>query len=109
MKSLSQYISESIIIEDSSYKKCKTFKDVFKLYTGCETPEDLNESDFDSFDYGFLFNREGMKYKEFVEWLKSVWDNKISNINVKFIGNTYNVTFEMDDETFDLDAENGEE
>ena len=50
-----------------------------------------------------------MKHKEFVEWLKSVWDNKISNINVKFIGNTYNVTFEMDGETFDLDAENGEE
>ena len=108
MKSLSQYINESIINESSSYKKCKTFKSFFKLYTGCEKPEELTEDDFECYDYGFSFNREDMNYKEFVKWLKSVWNNKISNVNIEDIGNTYSVSFEMDDETFDLDAENGD-
>ena len=49
-----------------------------------------------------------MNYKEFVEWVKSVWDNKISDVNVKFIGNTYIVTFKMGDEVFDLDSANAE-
>ena len=49
-----------------------------------------------------------MNYKEFIQWLKSVWDNKISNVNIEDIGNTYSVSFEMDGETFDLDAENGD-
>lgn len=108
MKSLSKYINESIIIENSAYKKCKTFGDVFVLNTDCESPEDITEDDFESFDLGFVFNRPDMSYKEFVEWVKSVWDNKISDVNVKFIGNTYSVTFKMGDEIFDIDSANAE-
>lgn len=108
MKSLTQYINESITSEDSSYKKCKTFKDFFKLYTGYENPRELTEDEFESCDYGFIFNREDMNYKEFIEWLKSVWDNKITNIKIKFMGNVYILTFKMNGEIFDLDVENGD-
>ena len=33
---------------------------------------------------------------------------KIYNVNIEDLGNTYSVSFEMDGETFDLDAENGD-
>ena len=108
MKALYQYIKENIANEKSKYKKCKTFNEFFRLYTGCETPEELTKDNFNSFDYGFLFNREDLNYKEFIEWLKSVWDNKISGITVKVLDNVYNITFKMDGETFDLDAVNGD-
>ena len=108
MKSLTQYINESITSEDSSYKKCKTFKDFFELYTGYENPRELTEDEFESCDYGFIFNREDMNYKEFIEWLKSVWDNIITNIKIKFMGNVYILTFKMNGEIFDLDVENGD-
>ena len=104
MKSLMQFIIESTIDENlEEYKKCKVFKDFFKLYSKCEKPEDLTKDDFDNYDLGFLFNREKISYMEFVKWLKSVWNEKISDIKIKDLGNVYSVTFKMKGEEFDLD------
>ena len=105
MKSLTQFIVESTINGNlSKYEKCKVFKNLFKLYTGCNKPEDLTEDDFDISDFGFLFNRQNISYTEFVKWLKSVWDEKISDVKVKDLGNVYSLSFKMKGEQFDLDV-----
>ena len=84
-------------------KKCKVFKDFLKLYSNYEKPEDLTKDDFDNYDFGFLFNRENISYMEFVKWLKSVWNEKISDIKIKDLGNVYSITFKMKGEELDLD------
>ena len=105
MKSLTQFIIESMINEKlTEYEKCKVFKDLFKLYADCNKPEDLTEDDFDISDFGFLFNRQNISYTEFVKWLKSVWDEKISDVKVKDLGNAYSLSFKMKGEQFDLDV-----
>ena len=103
MKNLKQYINESLM--KSKYQKCKTFKSFFKLYTGCSKPEELDKDDFDSFDYGYLFNHIGISYEDFIKWVKSVWNKKIDNVTVQDLSNTMNVEFDMEgeDETFSLD------
>ena len=108
MKSLTQFIIESTMnenFEDEKRKllKCKVFKELFKAYTDCKKPEDLEEEDFDINDFGFLFNRSNISYTEFVKWLKSVWNERISDVKVSDLGNVYNVTFKMKGETFKLD------
>ena len=105
MKSLTQFIVESTINENlSKYEKCKVFKNLFKLYTGCNKPEDLTEDDFDIYDLGFAFNRNNVAYIDVVKWLKSVWNEKVNDVKTKDLGNTYNVTFKMKGEEFDLDV-----
>ena len=52
MKSLTQFIIESTMnenFEDEKRKllKCKVFKELFKAYTDCKKPEDLEEEDFE--------------------------------------------------------------
>ena len=44
-----------------------------------------------------------ISYTEFVKWLKSVWDEKISDVKVKDLGNVYSLSFKMKGEQFDLD------
>ena len=57
MKSLTQFIIESMINENlSKYEKCKVFKDLFKLYTDCDKPEDLTEDDFEISDLSSLMS-----------------------------------------------------
>lgn len=105
MKSLTQFIVESMINGNlSKYEKCKVFKNLFKLYTGCNKPEDLTEDDFDIYDLGFAFNRNNISYIDFVKWLKSVWNEKVNDVKTKDLGNAYNVTFKMKGEEFDLDV-----
>ena len=105
MKSLTQFIIESMINENlPKYEKCKVFKDLFKLYADCDKPEDLTEEDFDISDFGFLFNRQNISYTDFVKWLKSVWDEKVSDVKIKDLGNVYSLSFKMKGEQFDLDV-----
>ena len=104
MKSLTQFIIESMINENlPKYEKCKVFKYLFKIYADCDKPEHLIEDDFEINDFGFLFNRSNMSYTEFVKWLESVWNEKVSDIKVKDLGNVYSLSFKMKGEQFDLD------
>lgn len=105
MKSLTQFIVESTINGNlPKYEKCKVFKNLFKLYTGCNKPEDLTEDDFEIYDFGFTFNRSNISYTDFIKWLKSVWNEKINDVKTKDLGNADNVTFKMKGEEFDLDV-----
>ena len=104
MKSLTQFIIESMINENlPQYEKCKVFKDLFKLYADCDKPEDLTEDDFEISDFGFLFNRQNISYTDFVKWLESVWDEKVSDVKVKDLGNVYSLSFKIKGEEFDVD------
>lgn len=108
MKSLTQFIIESTINENLEKEikkvlKCKVFKNLFKVYADCNKPEDLTEDDFEINDFGFLFNRQNISYREFIKWLNSVWNEKISDVKVKDLGNVYSITFIMKGEKFNLD------
>ena len=108
MKSLMQFIIESTINENLEQEKrkilkCKVFKNLFKVYADCNKPEDLTEDDFEINDFGFLFNRSNMSYTEFVKWLESVWNEKVSDVKVEDLGNVYSLSFKMKGEQFDLD------
>ena len=50
-----------------------------------------------------LFNRQNISYTDFVKWLESVWDEKVSDVKVKDLGNFYSLSFKMKGEKFDLD------
>lgn len=102
MKSIIQFINESRFSEN--VKKCKTFGEFFFLYTGYNSIDEMNEEDYDSYDYGYTFNREDDSLEEFKKWFETVKDNKITNIKIRSInGGEDAVSFKMGKELFDMD------
>ena len=41
-----------------------------------------------------------MSYTEFVKWLESVWNEKVSDVKVRDLGNAYSLSFKMKGEQF---------